>query len=217
MIGLTGGIASGKTTVSARLRELGAFVADADEVSREVIADPAVLSRIRGRFGPEVFREDGSLDRRALAAAAFSEEGGAAALNAITHPAIAARLLELASEAEREGFPLVFVDAALLIEAGFNEFCSSVWLVTANTESRLARIMERDGLTYAEASARIANQLSDETKRLYANVVIENDGTYGELIEKVDRAFFVELSRRELRENAEEYEEIKGVYEEEQG
>ena len=110
MIGLTGGIASGKSTAANRLRELGAFVADADIVSREVIEYPEVLERIRGEFGGGVFRADGSLDRRALAALAFSTAQGTAALNAAMHPAILKRLLEAAKNAEAEGYPLVFAD-----------------------------------------------------------------------------------------------------------
>ena len=211
MIGLTGGIASGKSTVTARLRELGAFVADADIVSREVIACPEVLCAIRAAFGDGVFLEDGELDRRALAASAFASDEGAALLNSITHPAIAGRLSELAAEAESEGkHRLVFVDAALLIEAGFHTLCEGVWLVTANEGTRIARIMERVGLSFELARDRIARQASDEEKRPYATVVIENDGTVEELLSAVDSAFYRELflkSAREFRDIMEAYEE----------
>ena len=197
MIGLTGGIASGKSTVAERLRELGSFIADADVVSREVIAFPEVLSQIEERFGRGVFDEDGALNRRALAKAALSTDEAAAALNAIMHPAILARLDELSHEAEASGnYPLVFVDAALLIESGFSSHCDAVWLITADEEARIARIIARDGLTYEEAKERIARQMPDEEKAAYASTIIENDGNVKDLIEKVDEAFRIELARR---------------------
>jgi dephospho-CoA kinase len=211
MIGLTGGIASGKSTVASRLIELGAFVADADIVSREVISYPEVLCAIRSAFGGEVFSEDGELDRRALAAAAFATDEGAALLNSITHPAIVKRLKELAAEAEASGkYRLVFVDAALLIEAGFHTLCEGVWLVTANEDTRIARIMERDGLTRELARDRIARQAPDEEKRAYATVVLENDGTVEELLSAVDLAFYRELFLKDARE----FHEIREIYEE---
>lgn len=194
MIGLTGGIASGKSTVTARLKALGAFVADADEVSREVISFPAVLEKIREAFGGGVFAPDGSLDRVELASRVFSSEKRTAALNGITHPVIREELLRVTGEAEASGlYPLVFVDAALLIESGFNELCERVWLVTAGTDTRIRRIMERDGATYEQACARISSQMPEDEKRAYADVVIENDSGLKELIEAVDAAFFAEL------------------------
>ena len=197
MIGLTGDIASGKSTAARRLRELGAFVADADLISREVIDEPEVLARLGEAFGPGIFGEDGTLCRRELAARAFDTPEGARALNAIMHPAIAKKLAELARAAESTGhYPLVFTDAALLIESGFNELCDGVWLITADHETRMKRIMERDGLTEDEAADRIARQMPDEETRAFASTVIENDGSVAELIEKVDEAFRIELALR---------------------
>lgn len=213
MIGLTGGIASGKSTVAFRLRERGAFVADADEVSREVMESRSVLDEVRASFGDGVFFEDGTLDRRELARLAFSTAEGAAKLNAITHPAIAARLLELARGAEEAGFPLVFADAALLIEAGFHNHCDGVWLVTANEETRLKRIMERDGSSREEAENRIARQLPDSEKIPFASYIIENDGSLEELLEKVDAGFESELFRK-LAAAETEFEDEMEAYEE---
>ena len=102
----------------------------------------------------------------------------------------------------------MFVDAALLIEAGFDRLCDGVWLITANTETRINRIMERDGLTREQAELRIARQMPDEQKRAYASVVIENDGTLDELIEKTDAAYENELF------GSSELDEIRDVYEE---
>jgi dephospho-CoA kinase len=207
MIGLTGGIASGKSTVTKRLRELGAFVADADIVSREAIDFPEARARIAEEFGADVYFEDGTLDRAALAAKAFASEESTERLNSILHPVIASRLAEMAGEAASR-YPLVFVDAALLIEAGFDRLCDGVWLITANTETRINRIMERDGLTREQAELRIARQMPDEQKRAYASVVIENDGTLDELIEKTDAAYENELF------GSSELDEIRDIYEE---
>ena len=194
MIGLTGGIASGKSTVSARLKELGAEVFDADLISREVIASPEVLEKIRAAFGDGVFGGGGNISRKALADAVFASDENAKTLDDIMHPAIAAELRRRALAAEENGCPLVFVDAALLIESGFYKLCDEVWLVTASYETRVKRIMERDGLTREEAAARIARQMPEEEKRRYANTVIVNDGEISELIARVDwelaRAFF---------------------------
>ena len=212
MIGLTGGIASGKSTVTARLRALGAFVADADEVSREVMTFPSVLGSVREAFGPGVFAPDGSLDRVALAERVFSSEKRTAALNAITHPVIREELIRQTCEAESLGvYPLVFVDAALLIESGFNLLCDKVWLVTAREDTRIRRVMERDGVSYESAKARISRQMPEEEKRAYADVIIENDSGLGELIEAVDRAFDAEV--RLARSAA--LDEIREAYEEE--
>lgn len=216
MIGLTGGIASGKSTVTARLRELGAFVADADIVSREIMEDKEVLSALRRAFGDGIFNGDGSLNRAACAREVFASPEKTALLNSITHPAIAERLTELTNAAEASGeHPLSFVDAALLIESGFNELCSGVWLITADTGLRIERIMERDGLTYEEAELRIKRQASDEEKARFADVIIENNGGLEELTAKVDEAYAEELARLHP-ENDLILEEIREAYEEQQ-
>ncbi|MBO4384876.1 MAG: dephospho-CoA kinase [Clostridia bacterium] len=188
MIGLTGGIASGKSTVTKRLRELGAVVFDADEAAREVMDDPDVLKRIGRTFGKGVFGPDGALDRRKLASVVFASEEKLKKLERITHPFIARLLKESAADAEADG-KLVFVDAALLIESGFERLCSEVWLVTAPIETRILRAISRDGMTREEVMARILKQMPDEKKAGYASLVIENGGSLGELLEKVDRAY----------------------------
>ena len=197
MLGLTGGIASGKSTVSQRLKELGAFVIDADEVSRTVAESPAVIAELKKTFGEDIADEGGRLKRRELAARAFASDDSAQRLNAIMHPAIMGEIKSRRAYAEASGcYPLIFIDAALLIESGFNSECSGVWLVTCGEETRVERIMQRDGLTESEARQRIARQMSDSQKSLYASRIIENDGTLGELIEKVDNAYAYELGSR---------------------
>ena len=188
MIGLTGGIASGKSTVTKTLRELGAEVFDADMISREVISYPEVLERVRGEFGEGVFRVDGSLDRAALAGIVFASDENAAKLDAITHPAIINALLERSAAAEERGH-IAFVDAALLIESGFSRYCDEVWLVTADLETRVLRIMERDGLCREAAENRIARQMTDAEKLPFADVVLENNGGPEELGKRVTEAY----------------------------
>lgn len=196
MLGLTGGIASGKSTVSARLRQLGAFVADADEAARAVMDEPQVLRKVRERFGDGVFYEDGRLDRRALAKLAFATEQGTADLNAITHPAVKKQLLDSANQAENSGrYPLVVLDVPLLIESGMHEYCSGVWLVTAHRSTRIKRIIKRDGVTRAEARQRIKRQMSDRKKARFATVILKNNGTLQELLSAVDRAFYAEVNK----------------------
>lgn len=195
MIGLTGGIASGKSTVTARLRVLGAYVADADIISREVMKSESVLSNIRSAFGDGVFLADGSLNRSELARVVFASPERVALLDSITHPAISKHLLELVFEAEESGkYPLIFVDAALLIESGFYKFCDKIWLVTSNTGMRVRRIVLRDGIDHKAALKRISSQMPDEQKLPYASLVIENNGTIDDLIASVDKAFNDELS-----------------------
>ncbi|MBO4849042.1 MAG: dephospho-CoA kinase [Clostridia bacterium] len=211
MIGLTGGIASGKSTVTRYLAFKGAYIADADAISREVMDLPEVLRSVRLAFGPEVFSEDGSLDRRALARRAFADEEGAKLLDSITHPVIARELIARVREAEasRE-YSLVFVDAPLLIESGFYTLCDRIWLVTADAETRIARVMLRDGLTRAEAEMRIARQMPDEEKRRYASTVIENDGGLAELLSRVEEAYAEEL----MLSRDPDYDDIRTDYDE---
>lgn len=194
MLGLTGGIAGGKSTVSKRLAELGAFIIDADLVSREVIESPAVLGELRRAFGEGIFGEDGRLIRRALAAEAFKTQQSAELLNRIMHPAIMSEIKSRRAYAEALGcYPLIVIDAALLIESGFHTECSGVWLIACDEETRIKRAAERDGVTLEEARQRVKRQMSDEQKALFATRVIHNDGTVEELMRKVDEAFAQEV------------------------
>ncbi|MBR5713848.1 MAG: dephospho-CoA kinase, partial [Clostridia bacterium] len=136
-----------------------------------------------------------SLNRSELARVVFASPERVALLDSITHPAISKRLLELVVEAEESGkYPLIFVDAALLIESGFYKFCDKIWLVTSNTGMRVRRIVLRDGIDHKAALKRISSQMPDEQKLPYASLVIENNGTIDDLIASVDKAFNDELS-----------------------
>jgi dephospho-CoA kinase len=188
-IGLTGGIGSGKSTVAARLAELGAVVIDSDRLAREVVAPGSPgLARVVERFGREVLGPDGGLDRPRLGQLVFSDPAALADLNAITHPLIRARSEALSSDAAASGAAAVVQDIPLLVEnklaAGFDK----VLVVEAPLQLRLSRLAER-GLDPETARARIAAQASDEQRRAVADIVLDNSGTVAELTAQVDAAW----------------------------
>lgn len=177
LIGLTGGIACGKSTVAALLRARGAVVVDADEVARAVVApgQPA-LADIAAAFGPTVLDATGALDRPALARAVFGDPAARRQLEAFTHPRIAAESAVRLAEAQRTGAPLVVYDAALLFESGRAEAFRPILCVTATPEVQRARLMARDGLDLAQAEARVAAQMPVAEKAARADRTIDNSG-----------------------------------------
>lgn len=179
VIGLTGGIASGKSLVSRLLRELGALVIDADQIAREVVepGKPAYHSILR-EFGNQVLNPDGSLNRQALGRLVFSDPRKLERLNQITHPLIIAEIQKLL-KSYRLLFPekAVVLDAPLLYEAGLESIVDEVWVVYVDYPTQLQRLMERDGLTREEARRRIEAQLPLEEKVKRADRVIDNRGT----------------------------------------
>jgi dephospho-CoA kinase len=176
IIGLTGGIATGKSTVSAILRELGAAVIDADELARQVV-EPAstVLSEIDRRF-PGVVGDDGRLDRTRLAERIFSNPEDRAALDALLHPRIQKLFVEKTAALAQQGEQLVIYDAALLIENSLHEKMDGVILVTAPRETQITRLRERNGLTRAQAEARLSSQMPLGEKLRFARWTIDNSG-----------------------------------------
>jgi dephospho-CoA kinase len=187
VIGLTGGIGSGKSTVAAMLAELGAHVIDADQVGHEVYrAGTEGFRRVVAAFGPGIVGPDGEIDRRALGTIVFADPAALARLNAIVHPLIG-EAIRARIAAAGDGRPIV-IEAAVLIEAGWR-FFDQIWLVTARPETAIARVMASRGLTRAEAERRLAAQLSDAERRRHAQVVIENDGTRAELRARVEAAW----------------------------
>jgi dephospho-CoA kinase len=188
-IGLTGGIGSGKSTVSALLAARGAVVIDADRIAREVV-EPGTpgLAAIVEAFGGQVLRGDGSLDRPALAGVVFADPEARRKLDGIVHPLVRARAVELAAEAP-EGAVVVH-DVPLLVETGQAGSYDLVLVVRADPEVRVRRLVQR-GLSEEDARARIAAQATDEQRAAVADVVLDNDGTEEELAALVDR-FWVE-------------------------
>ena len=184
-IGLTGGIGSGKSTVSRLLAERGAVIVDADVIAREVV-EPGTrgLAAVVDAFGPAVLAADGSLDRPALAAVVFGDPDARRRLDAIVHPLVRARATELAAAAP-PGAVLVH-DVPLLVETGQAGTYDLVLVVEADPGTRVARLEER-GLTAEDARARMGAQATDDQRRAVADVVIDNSGTRDELENQVDR------------------------------
>ncbi|NBD10969.1 MULTISPECIES: dephospho-CoA kinase [Corallococcus] len=176
VFGLTGGIASGKSTVSRMLRELGARVLDADVLAREVV-EPGTpgLQRIRERF-PGVVGPDGRLDRVRLGAHIFADPAERAALNAIVHPEVRALFLQKLQALEAEGITHAIYDVPLLIETGLHTAMEGVAVVWVPRDVQKARLMARDGLDAEQAEARLQAQLSLDDKRAHATWVIDNSG-----------------------------------------
>lgn len=185
LFGLTGGIATGKSTVTQMLRELGFPVIDADALAREVVEPgrPALLD-IEKRFPGVV--ENGVLNRGKLGALIFKDAGARAALNAITHPRIRELALEKTTALANSGATHAIYDAPLLIENRLHEGMNGVILVTCSPEVQLARLMARDGITEDAARARIASQMSTDEKRRHATWVIDNGGTREETRKQVE-------------------------------
>ena len=181
-VGLTGGIASGKSTVGRLFGKLGASVVDADEVAREVVERGSEgLAEIVGAFGSEVLDADGSLDRKRLAAIVFEDAACRKQLEQITHPRIFARSMQLMAAAASRGEPLAIYEATLLVENGSYRMFQALVVVAASEQTQLRRVAARDGLDAAAARARMTAQYPLEKKVAVADYVIWNDGDEAEL------------------------------------
>ncbi|BDG05948.1 dephospho-CoA kinase [Anaeromyxobacter oryzae] len=188
VVGLTGGIASGKSTFAALLRARGLPVVDADALAREVVtAGSPALARIAAEFGPAVLAPDGTLDRRRLAARVFADPEARRRLEAITHPAIRQAMVAETLRLAAEGHELVFYDAPLLFEVGLDTALDSVVVVFAPREVQRERLVRRDGLAPEDADARLAAQLPLDEKAARADFVVENTGAPEALAGKADR------------------------------
>jgi dephospho-CoA kinase len=186
LVGLTGGIASGKSTVSAMLAERGAEVIDADHIARQVVmpGTPA-WCKLRDHFGPGVLHPDGQLDRQALADIVFADKSKLALLNEITHPAIFARIADRL-EAHHGQDVVVVLDAALLIEAGLADGVDVVIVVHSPREIQVDRLAAK-GVGSQDARNRIASQLEPEKRLARADIVIDNSGSLEDLGRLVDK------------------------------
>ena len=177
-IGLTGGIACGKSTVAGFFAELGVPIVDADRIARAVVAPGTDgLAEIVRELGPGVLTADGSLDRKKLADRVFADDATRAKLNAITHPRIAAESAQRIVELEGSGAPYVIYEAALLVETGIHRALSVLVVVTVPPDVQLRRLTERDELDEDGARARIAAQLPLSEKVKAADYVIDNGGS----------------------------------------
>ena len=198
IIGLTGGIACGKSNVSDALRELGALIIDGDVLSRQVTAPGSdALPLLREAFGEGIFNADGTLNRRALGAIVFADEGERLRLNAIVQPLIRRRILEEIERARAEGAALCVLDMPLLYEEGLDSLCARVWCVSLPREEQLRRLMARDSFTREEAERRLQSQLPAEEKAARADVVIDTSGTIAETRAKIPALYRMELREEE--------------------
>ena len=187
-VGLTGGIGSGKSAVSRLLAEHGAVVIDADLVAREVV-EPGTpgLARLVEHFGPEVLREDGTLDRAALGARAFGDPEALQALNGIVHPLVGERTAELLEQARAAGAQVVVHDVPLLVENGLAPMYDAVVVVAASPQTQHDRLVRLRGMSPQEAQQRIDAQAPLADKLAVATHVIENDGPLEELAPQVEQ------------------------------
>ena len=190
-VGLTGGIGSGKSEVSRRLRDLGAVVVDADAVAREVV-EPGTpgLAAVVDEFGESVLRDDGSLDREGLGRIVFGDADKLARLNAIVHPLVGERIAARMADVERNHPDGVVVyDVPLLVENNLQDGYDVVLVVAASPEVQLRRLVEQRGMTAEDAQARIAAQAPLDAKLAAADIVIDNDGELADLDPRVQEVW----------------------------
>jgi dephospho-CoA kinase len=201
VIGLTGGIGSGKSTVSRMLAKLGAEIIDADELARAAVAPgTSALAQIIDRFGPEVLDENGALDRRLMARIVFNDERARNDLNRIVHPAVAERAVQEINARRERGVKTVVYDVPLLFETGLEGMFDSVIVVNVTPELQKSRLLGRDQLTDQEIDSRIAAQLPLSEKVKRATYVIDNSGLLTDTERQV-RAVWAKLGGETNRPN----------------
>ena len=181
IIGLLGGIASGKSTVAELMAERGAVVVNADALAHEALRNPGIIAQIQRRWGAGVLDAEGQVDRRKLADAVFGAEGEIDALNALVHPAVAEASLRQIAAATRAGAPAVVLDAALLIEANMEEACDALVFVDASETKRRERARVHRGWDADEIRRREQRQAPLDDKRRRAHYVVRNDGSLDDL------------------------------------
>lgn len=193
VLGITGGIGSGKSTAAEYLVSLGFACIDADQIGRDLTADgQPVLAVIRDEFGAVEYDEDAPgnglvLDRKALASIVFTDISRREAFDKIIHAEIISEIDRLiAGYREDEGLRGILLDAPLMFEAGIDNRCDAVILITADIDTRVRRVVERDGTTEEDVRNRIANQMSDEEKKKLADFVVDNSGMQSQLYAQID-------------------------------
>ena len=188
IIGLTGGIASGKSTVATELRKQNVPVFDADEVSRNAVAKGSKgLALVAEAFGEEYLTSDGEMDRAKISQLVFSDKEALKTLEGILHKIVWDEAEAFLAEAREQKAKLVVLDVPLLIETKWHERVDLVWLVAVSKEQQIKRAMIRSGMTEEEVKARIAAQMSLEDKKKFADVVLDNSGALEETLEQVHK------------------------------
>ena len=189
VIGLTGGIGTGKSTVSAYLKQKNIPVVDADQIAREITAPGSpVLDDIRALLGDDVFFEDGTMDRQKVASIIFSNQEILSAYEALTTAEAVRRCISELDEYRQQGmYEMAVLDAPLLFECGLESQTDEDWVVDADLEVRISRVMARDGISRQAIMDRIHRQMSSEKKRELADFVIDNSGSLDELHVQIDQ------------------------------
>lgn len=190
VLGVTGGIGSGKSTVSRILQELGAEVIDADTISRQIVMPgEQALEELLDTFGRDLLDECGQLKRKLLADIVFNNKIKLQKLNNIMHKHVGQRIKDRVSELVKQKTKIIVIDAPIPIKTGFLDLCDQVWTVSSPMELRIDRIYKRSGMPYNEAVSRIKSQITDEEYISIANTVINNDTDYLHLKEEVEHQF----------------------------
>ncbi len=190
VIGLTGGIASGKSTISVYLQQKGIPVIDGDIIARQIVEPGTIgLAQIADTFGQEYLHEDGTLNRAMLGAHVFANKEALEQLNAITGPLLLENFKMQIRALQHN--PIVVLDIALLLEeSAYRNLADLIWLVTVTPQTQLERLIKRNGYTVEEAQNRIASQMTDEERKIYADVIIDNNGTVAETIAQVEQLLY---------------------------
>ncbi|MGI6453660.1 MAG: dephospho-CoA kinase [Syntrophomonadaceae bacterium] len=196
VIGLTGGIASGKSTVAGQLKKLGAAIIDADEIAHQVIEpqQPA-WKEIVEAFGTGILSHDNTIDRKKLGQIVFDDPARLKQLNSITHPHIREKILQAIQQLKNAGARVIVLDIPLLYETGWDKMTDEVWVVWLDRETQIERLMQRDGLDRLTALKRIASQMSLDKKASRADVVIDNSGKIEETLDCVTRYYKATIPR----------------------
>ncbi|MDY5212656.1 dephospho-CoA kinase [Intestinibacter sp.] len=185
VLGLTGNIGCGKSSVSTIFMENNIKVVDADIVARQIFDDKGLLNEVFSTFGESIRNQDGSLNRRALGNIVFNDDEKLILLNNLTHPKIKQKILSKVEEYKNQGEKIVVIDAALLIEDDYIPYIQKLILITCREDIQINRIIARDNCTKEEAISRINSQMSQEDKKKFADYIIDNSNSFEELQEKV--------------------------------
>jgi len=188
VIGVTGGIGTGKSTLSSLLASHGAEIIDADKISKGIMKKgKKAYNDVVNAFGSDILGSDGEIDRKKLASIVFRDNSRLQLLNSLTHKYIIQEMLEKLNRIKSTGnTDICVLDVPIPVEHGFLDTADEIWVVTASLETRIKRIMNRDNMTRQEAEQRIAAQMSQEDYIKLADLVLENDGSVHDLEKKVD-------------------------------
>ena len=184
VVGLTGNIGCGKSSLSDIFRAEGIKIIDADIIARQIYEDEKLLSKVYETFGNDIKNEDGSLNRKALGRIVFSDDKKLIQLNKLTHPVIRQKVSDEIEEYKSQNEEIVILDAALLVESDYINFIDKLLVVTCKENIQIERIIARDNCSIEEALGRIKSQMSQENKVKYADYVIDNSATLSELRKK---------------------------------